>query len=104
MGNPKNESWFFSKLPSKHLKIGEGTSRWYGATLRSISWKSENPGQSQFLAQGIGLISSLGLQIAQSRYYSQTLDPKVGTICILGALGVWNAELGEVRKLPANKI
>ena len=31
--------------------------------------------------------SSLGLQIAQSRYYLQTLDPKVGTFCILGALG-----------------
>ena len=30
---------------------------------------------------------SLGLQIAQSRYYLQTLDPEVGTICILGALG-----------------
>ena len=30
---------------------------------------------------------SLGLQIAQSRYYLQTLDPKAGTICILGALG-----------------
>ena len=29
----------------------------------------------------------LGLQIAQSRYYLQTLDPKVGTTCILGALG-----------------
>ena len=33
-------------------------------------------------------VSSLGVQIAQSRYYLQTLDPKVGTICILGALGV----------------
>ena len=31
---------------------------------------------------------TLGLQIAQSRYYLQTLDPKVGTICILGALGI----------------
>ena len=30
---------------------------------------------------------SLRLQIAQSRYYLQTLDTKVGTICILGALG-----------------
>ena len=30
---------------------------------------------------------TLGLQIAQSRYYVQTLDPKVGTVCILGALG-----------------
>ena len=30
---------------------------------------------------------TLGLQIAQSRYHLQTLDPKVGTICILGALG-----------------
>ena len=26
--------------------------------------------------------------MAQSRYYLQTFDPKVGTICILGALGV----------------
>ena len=32
-------------------------------------------------------IGSLGLQIAQSRYHLRTLDPKVGTICILGALG-----------------
>ena len=31
---------------------------------------------------------ALGLQIAQSRYYIQTLGVKVGTICILGALGV----------------
>ena len=30
---------------------------------------------------------SLSLQIALSRYYLQTLDPKVGTICILGAPG-----------------
>ena len=30
---------------------------------------------------------SLGLQRAQSRYYLQTVDPKVGTLCILGALG-----------------
>ena len=30
---------------------------------------------------------TLGLQKAQSRYYLQTFDPKVGTICILGALG-----------------
>ena len=30
---------------------------------------------------------SLGLQIAQSRSYLQTLHPKVGTIFILGALG-----------------
>ena len=34
-------------------------------------------------------IHTLGLQIAQSRYYLQTLDPKVGTICILGALGIY---------------
>ena len=33
-------------------------------------------------------VITLGLQIAQSRYYLQTLDPKVGTICILGALGL----------------
>ena len=32
-------------------------------------------------------VISLALQIAQSRYYLQTLDTKVGTICILGALG-----------------
>ena len=25
--------------------------------------------------------------MAQSRYYLQTFDPEVGTICILGALG-----------------
>ena len=31
--------------------------------------------------------NTLGLQKAQSRYYLQTLDTKVGTICILGALG-----------------
>ena len=31
---------------------------------------------------------TLGLQIAQSRYYLKTLDPKVGTICVLGALGL----------------
>ena len=30
---------------------------------------------------------SPGLQIAQSRFYVQTLDPKVATICILGAVG-----------------
>ena len=34
--------------------------------------------------------SEVGLQIAQSRYNLQTLDPKVGTICILGALGDWS--------------
>ena len=32
-------------------------------------------------------LCTLWLQIAQSRYYLQTLDPKVGTVCILGALG-----------------
>ena len=31
---------------------------------------------------------TLGLQIAQSRYYIQTLSPKVGAICILRALGL----------------
>ena len=36
----------------------------------------------------LGLGFALGLQIAQSRYYLQTLDPKVGTTCILGALGL----------------
>ena len=30
---------------------------------------------------------SLGLQIAQSKYFLQTLDSKVATICILGAVG-----------------
>ena len=30
----------------------------------------------------------LGPLIAQSRYYLQTLDPKVGTICMLGALAI----------------
>ena len=34
-------------------------------------------------------VISLGLQIAHSRYYLQTLDPKVGNICILGALGLF---------------
>ena len=34
-----------------------------------------------------GLSIALRLQIAQSRYHLQTLDPKVGTICILGVLG-----------------
>ena len=33
-------------------------------------------------------VSSLGLQIAQTRYYLLTLEPKVGHVCILGALGV----------------
>ena len=28
-----------------------------------------------------------GAQIAQSRSYLHTLSPKIGTICILGALG-----------------
>ena len=31
---------------------------------------------------------TLGLQIAQSRSYLYTLRPKVGIICILGALGL----------------
>ena len=31
---------------------------------------------------------TLVLQIAQSRSYLETLGPKVGTICILGALGL----------------
>ena len=34
------------------------------------------------------LVVTLGLQIAQSLYYLQTLDPKVGTIRIPGALGL----------------
>ena len=33
-------------------------------------------------------LNTLGLQIAQSRYCLQTLEPKVGNICILGALGI----------------
>ena len=33
-------------------------------------------------------IFTLRLQIAQSRYHFQTSDPKVGTICILGVLGL----------------
>ena len=33
------------------------------------------------------IVVSLGLHIAQSRYYLQTLDPEVGNICILEALG-----------------
>ena len=32
-------------------------------------------------------IRTLRLQIARSRYYLSTLDPKVGTVCILGVLG-----------------
>ena len=39
---------------------------------------------------------SLGLQIVQSRYYLQTLDPKVGTICILGALGFVSMQTGRL--------
>ena len=31
--------------------------------------------------------------MAQSRYHLKTLDPKVGTICVLGALGEVHAEL-----------
>ena len=43
------------------------------------------------LSQNVYALSfiPLGLQMAQSRYYLQTFDPKVGTICILGALGYW---------------
>ena len=39
---------------------------------------------------------SLGLQIAQSKSYLETSGPKVGTICILGALGyVFLGDLGK---------
>ena len=51
---------------------------------------------------------SLRLQVAQSRYYLQTLDPKVGAICIRGALGeslrplhvqgLWNLSKPAVRQ------
>ena len=37
----------------------------------------------------LGVIISLGLQIAQSREYLHTLGPKVGILYILGALGLW---------------
>ena len=42
---------------------------------------------------------SLGLQIAQGRYCLQTLDPKVGTICILGALGNLLPHVGVITGL-----
>ena len=35
----------------------------------------------------VGIIT-LGLQIAQSRSHLRTLGPKIGIICILGALGL----------------
>ena len=44
----------------------------------------------------------LGLQIAQSRYYLQTLDPKVGTICILGVLGFLHASMSMASERNAS--
>ena len=61
-------------LPGRAFGIGLG---FHGSRI-SRSWLN----QLSFQA-----IATLGLQIAQSMYYLQTLDPKVGTICILGALG-----------------
>ena len=47
---------------------------------------------------------TLGLQIAQSRSYLQTLSPKVGTICILGTLGIGFAfaVVGKQTRLSAS--
>ena len=53
-------------------------------------------------------IFALGLQIAQSRSYLYTLGPKVGSIYILGALGLGlkstasvSSQTGRIPKLDA---
>ena len=60
----------------------------------------ENYPQNKYF--GLKVPISLGLQVAQSRYYLQTLDPKVGTICILEALGYRNPRKGKVHTAYAH--
>ena len=55
-------------------------------TLAKFAFRSEQ--RSMFM----------GLQIAQSRYYLQTLDPKAGTLCNTGSPRVWS--VSEVRSVP----
>ena len=91
--NPTSPSGASSQRPQKILRKGLAGGGW------SFTCAGEDQQGNSILVTFIGLIRNrgchsslviitLGLQMAQSRYYLQTFDPKVGTICILGALGL----------------
>ena len=65
-------------LESSRLRVGMGGGVLEVVTIKGTAWVC---GLSKVYP------GSLTLQIAQSRYCLQTLDPKVGTVCILGVLG-----------------
>ena len=79
-------TWALKWVPYYDFRAHVYTIRLHGAfgtVCGQVLWQPQNLGPRGGPEEGV----TLGLQIAQSRSYLYTLGPKVGIICILGALG-----------------